>query len=303
MGHAAMIAVEDIIVLYERMKGKRTLWVPGTDHAAIATQSKVEKIIEKEGLNKQKMGRDAFIARVEKFASESHDTIVNQIKKLGASIDWSREAFTLDTERSLAVRTAFKSMYDDGLIYRGARIVNWDPKGQTTISDDEIVHEERKSTMYTFRYWKDFPIAISTTRPETKVGDVAVAVHPDDTRYGTFVGQTFSGEFCGVHLDIKIVADESVEKDFGTGALGVTPAHSQIDSEIAMRHKLPHKQVINEYAKMIVGDERILGKKVTDARTSIVEILRTEGLIEKEEEVSQNIATAERTGGIIEPLP
>src|SRR3989344_5149902 len=303
MGHAAMIAIEDIIVRYERMNGKRTLWIPGTDHAAIATQSKVEKIIEKEGTNKHKLGRDAFMIRVEQFAQESHDTIVNQIKKMGASIDWSREAFTLDEKRSLAVRTAFKRMYDDGLIYRSARIVNWDPKGQTTISDDEIVHDERKATMYTFRYWKDFPIAISTTRPETKVGDVAVAVHPDDARYSKFVGQIFSGEFCGVPLHITLVAAGSVEKDFGTGALGVTPAHSQIDWEIAARHKLSHKQVINEYAKMIVGDERLMGKKVGEARTAIVEWIRAEGLMEKDEEVTQNVATAERTGGIIEPLP
>lgn len=303
MGHAAMIAIEDIIVRYERMNGKRTLWIPGTDHAAIATQSKVEKIIEKEGANKHKLGREAFMIRVEQYAQESHDTIISQIKKMGASIDWSREAFTLDEKRSLAVRTAFKRMYDNGLIYRSARIVNWDPKGQTTISDDEIVHEERKATMYTFRYWKDFPVAISTTRPETKVGDVAVAVHPNDARYQEFVGKTFSGEFCGVPLNITIVADESVEKDFGTGALGVTPAHSQIDWEIAARHKLPHKQVINEYAKMIVGDERLMGKKVGEARTAIVEWLRAEGLMEKDEEVTQNVATAERTGGIIEPLP
>jgi valyl-tRNA synthetase len=303
-GHALVLTLEDIMTRYARMQGKRTLWLPGTDHAAIATQSKVEKLLEKEGVRKNDLGREEFLKRVEKFAQESHDTIVHQTKKMGASLDWSREAYTLDEKRNFAVRTAFKRMYDDDLIYRGYKIVNWDPKGQTVISDDEIVHEERKAKMYTFKYSKDFPISISTTRPETKIGDTAVAVHPDDTRYKEYVGKTYIIEdFCGVKLEIKIVADESVEKDFGTGALGVTPAHSQIDAEIAERHKLPTKQVINEYAKMTIGDERILNKKTTEAREIIVNWLKENNLLEKEEEVTQNISTAERTSGIIEPLP
>ncbi len=303
MGHAAMLAIEDIVVRYHRMQGKRTLWLPGTDHAAIATQSKVEKLLEKEKVTRQDLGREEFLKRVDAFAQDSHDSIVHQVRKLGASVDWSREAFTLDEKRNFAVRTAFKRMYDDGLIYRGHRIVNWDPKGQTVISDDETVHEERKAKLYTFRYAKDFPIAISTTRPETKVGDTAVAVHPDDARYTAFIGKEFDLEFCGVPVHIKVVADEAVEKDFGTGALGVTPAHSQIDWEIAERHQLPLKQVINEYAKISVGDERLKGKRVTEAREIIVEWLRTEGLLESEVEVTQNVATAERTGAVIEPLP
>jgi len=303
-GHASMLVIEDIMVRFARMQGKRTLWLPGTDHAAIATQSKVEKLIEKEeGKRKSDLGREEFLKRVETFAQESHDTIVNQVKKMGASVDWSREAFTLDEKRSLAVRTAFKKMYDDGLIYRGHRVVNWDPKGQTVISDDEIVYEERKSKLYTFKYGKDFPISISTTRPETKVGDVAVAVHPTDERYADFIGRKYDEVFCGVPIHIKIIADESVEKEFGTGALGVTPAHSQIDADIATRHNLPTKQVINEYAKMTVGEENLLGRKTTEAREVIVEWLRTEGLLEKEEDITQNVSTAERTGGIIEPLP
>lgn len=304
MGHAAMLAIEDIIVRYHRMRGKRTLWLPGTDHAAIATQSKVEKLLEKEEKkSKHDLGREEFLKRVNTFAQESHDTIVHQVRKMGASVDWSREAFTLDEKRNLAVRTAFKRMYDDGLIYRGYRIVNWDPKGQTVISDDETIHEERKAKLYTFKYSKDFPIAISTTRPETKVGDTAVAVHPDDARYKDFVGKEYDAIFCGVPIHIKIIADESVEKDFGTGALGVTPAHSAIDWDIAQRHGLPLVQVINEYAKMSVSDERLKGKKVGEAREVIVEWLRTEGLLEKEEEVVQNVATAERTGAVIEPMP
>lgn len=303
MGHATMLAIEDIVVRYHRMRGDRTLWVPGTDHAAIATQSKVEKIIEKEGLRKSEMGREAFLARVREFAQESHDTIVNQMKKMGTSVDWTREAYTLDDARNLAVRTAFKSMFDDGLIERGYRVVNWDPKGQTVISDDEIVHEERKAKLYTFKYSHDFPISISTTRPETKVGDTAVAVHPDDERYKEFVGKEYSFEFCGVPVTVKIVADESVEKEFGTGALGVTPAHSQIDADIAARHNLPTKPVINEFAKMTVTSGPLVGKKVGEARELVAQWLRDNNLMEKEEDVTQNVSTAERTGGIIEPLP
>ncbi len=304
MGHALMLTVEDILIRYKRMQGFRTLWIPGTDHAAIATQSKVEgEIKKKEGLSRHDLGREEMISRIENFAKESHDTIASQIRVIGASCDWSREAFTLDEKRTVAVRTAFKAMYEDGLIYRGHRIVNWDPKGQTTISDDEIVYEPRKAMMYTFKYSKDFPIAISTTRPETKVGDVAVAVHPSDERYKEFVGKEYDAVFCGVPIHIKIIADEAVEKDFGTGALGVTPAHSTIDWEMSERHNLPRPQVINEYAKMMVGDENLMGKKVGEARETIVSWLKEQGLLENEQEIDQNIGTAERTGGIVEPLP
>lgn len=304
MGHALGTTIQDILIRFERMRGKRTLWLPGTDHAAIATQSKVEKILEKEeGKRKYDLGREEFLKRVEQFAQASHDTIVNQLKSMGASCDWSREAYTLDEKRSLAVRTAFKRMYDMGLIYRGNRVINWDVKGQTTISDDEVVYVERSAKLYTFRYNKNFPIAISTTRPETKIGDTAVAVHPDDPRYAAYVGKEYSFVFCDVPITIKIVADQSVEKEFGTGALGVTPSHSIIDAEIAERHGLPSKQVIDERGRITVGGENLLGKKTTEAREIIVEWLKKEGLLEKEEDITQNVATAERTGGVIEPLP
>ena len=304
MGHALMLSVEDVLIRYHRMRGFRTLWLPGTDHAAIATQSRVEKeIYKKEGKSRYDLGREELLRRVNEFAQNSRDTIISQVKTFGSSCDWSREAFTLDEKRSFAVRTAFKNMYDAGLIYRGHRIVNWDPKGQTTISDDEIVHEERKAKMYTFKYSKDFPIAISTTRPETKVGDVAVAVHPEDSRYAEFVGKEYDAVFCGTPIHIKIIADKEVEKDFGTGALGVTPAHSMTDWEMSERHNLPRPQVIDERAKMLVGGERILGKKVLEAREEIVKWLQEENLMIGEEEISQNVSTAERTGGIIEPLP
>jgi len=303
MGHAAMLAIEDLLVRYHRMTGKRTLWVPGTDSAAIATQSKVEKEIYKtEGKTRHDLGREEILRRIHAFAEESKNTILNQTKKMGSSLDWSRYAFTLDDARYEAVTTAFKRMYDAGLIYRRDRIVNWDPKGQTTISDDEIVHEERKAKLYTFTYSKDFPIAISTTRPETKVGDTAVAVHPEDERYTAYIGKEYDVVFCDVPLHIRIIADESVEKEFGTGALGVTPAHSMTDWEIADRHDLPRPQVINEYAKMTVSGA-LSGKKVGEAREEVIAWLQKEGLLQKEEEVTQNVATAERTGGIIEPLP
>jgi len=304
MGHALGLTIQDILIRYKRMQGFATLWLPGTDHAAIATQSKVEKeISKKEGKSRHDLGREELLKRIGEFVADSRSSIQKQIRVMGASCDWSREAFTLDEARNAAVNALFKQMYEAGLIYRGHRIVNWDPKGQTTISDDEIVYEERASKLYTFRYSKDFPIPVATTRPETKVGDVAVAVHPDDARYSEYVGKEYDAVFCDVLIHIKVVADKEVDPAFGTGAVGVTPAHSQTDWAIAERHLLSQEViVINEYAKMTVSG-RLLGKKTTEAREMVVEWLSSEGLLEKEEDTKQNIATAERTGGIVEPLP
>ncbi len=304
MGHAMMLTLEDIMVRFARMRGRRTLWLPGTDHAAIATQAVVEKeISKKEGRSRHDIGREELVRRIETFARTSHDTITSQIRVMGASCDWSREAYTLDEPRSRAVHAMFKKMYDDGLIYRGNRIVNWDPKGQTTISDDEILYEERAAKLYTFRYAKDFPIPIATTRPETKVGDTGVAVHPDDERYKKYIGKEYNVTFCGTELHIKIVADKEVDPTFGTGAVGVTPAHSMTDWELAQRHNLPVRPVINEYARMSVDTEQLKDKKVPEARAIIVAWLTEQSLLEKEEDTTQNVATAERTGGVIEPLP
>ena len=303
IGHAYEDTLQDIAVRFARMQGKRTLWVPGTDHAAIATQAKVEKeILKAEKKSRFDLGREEFLRRVNAFAKESRDTIVRQIKRMGASLDWSREAYTLDEQRNRAVNAAFKKMHELGLVYRGLRVVNWDPKGRTVISDDETAREERKATLYTFRYAKDFPVAVSTTRPETKVGDTAVAVHPEDARYKKFVGKEYAVNFVGVPLNIKVIADEAVEKDFGTGALGVTPAHSMVDWEMAQKHGLPLVQVIDEHARMTV-ESPLKGMKTTEAREWIVKELREQGLLEKEEEVLQNVAVSERTGGIVEPLP
>ncbi len=303
-GHAMTVAIEDAIVRYQRMRGKKTLWVPGTDHAAIATQAKVEKLLEKEGVRKSDLTREAFLERVNTYALDSQTTILSQLRAMGASLDWSRQAFTLDDTRTQSVQTAFTRMYEAGLIYRGNRIVNWDPKGHTVISDEEVEHETRTATLYTFRYDANFPIAISTTRPETKIGDTAVAVHPDDARYKKFVGQTFSvPDFCGVPLEIRVIADGAVDPEFGTGALGVTPAHSHIDAELAATHKLPFRQVIDEHARITVGGERLNGKKVVEAREAVVAWLKENNLLEKEEPVEQNVAVAQRSGGVIEPLP
>lgn len=305
LGHALEYSLQDAIIRFQRMKGKRTLWIPGTDHAAIATNTKVEKIlIKEENKNRHDIGREAFVKKVEDFVATSRGTMQKQIRRLGASLDWSREAFTMDEPRNLAVRVAFKRMYDAGLIYRGYRVINWDPKGQTSVSDDEVDHREEKGMLYTFRYSKDFPIAISTTRPETKVGDTAVAVHPDDARYQQYIGKEFDIEFAQSKIHIKVVADSSVEPEFGTGALGVTPAHSLIDAEIAQRHNLPMVQVINEYGRMTdTAGALVAGKKTKEAREIIVAWLKEQGLLSEEKQIDLNISVAERSGGIIEPLP
>ncbi len=305
IGHAVMLAIEDAMVRYARMSGKRALWVPGTDHAAIATESKVEKIlIKEEGKTRHDLGKEKFLERVNEFAQESHDTIVNQMKKMGVSVDWTREAYTIDKDRSLAVQTAFKRMYDDGLIYRGYKVVNWDPKGQTTVSDDEVEHKEGKAQLYTFKYNKDFPIPIATTRPETKVGDTAVAVHPEG-KWKKYVGKEFKDvEFAGTKLNIIVIADHEVDSEFGTGALGVTPAHSVIDADMAARNDLPMVHVIDENASMTAeAGDLVAGLSTIEARAKIVDWLRENDLITAEEEVDQSISIAQRSGGVIEPLP
>jgi valyl-tRNA synthetase len=303
LGHAYEDSLQDALIRFARMQGKKTLWVPGTDSAAIATQARVEKNIQKdEKKSRHDIGRTALVERVQEFALAHENIILNQIKKVGASLDWSRYAYTLDDKRYRAVMTAFVRMYEAGLIYRGYRIVNWDPKGQTTISDDEIVYEDRKAHLYTFKYSPDFPISISTTRPETKVGDTAVAVHPDDGRYKAYVGKEYDVVFCDVPIHIKIIADTAVDPAFGTGALGVTPAHSMIDWDMKERHQLEVKPVINEYAKMTV-EGRLHNKKVGEARDEVIAWLTEQQLLEKDEEIDQRVSTAERSGGIIEPLP
>ena len=304
MGSALMLAIEDIMIRFERMRGRKTLWLPGTDHASIATETKFikeKKISRNDYVDK----RQEFIELVNDYALEHQSIIIAQMRAMGASLDWSRLKYTLDKKHNNAVQEAFIRMHGAGLIYMGkGKVINWDPRGQTVVSDDEIEYESGKTTLYTFRYSKDFPISISTTRPETKVGDTAVAVNPNDERYRKYIGETIETNFAGVALIIKVVGDQSVDPTFGTGALGVTPAHSIVDSEIASRHNLPSRQVVNELARMTENaGELIAGKKTTEARELIVTYLKEHELIEKEEVIEQNIPKAQRSGGIVEPLP
>ncbi len=302
-GHAKVLTIEDILIRYHRMKGKRALWIPGTDHAAIATQTKVEKIIKQEGQTRHSLGREKFLGRVEEFARSSRDTIVKQCKKMGASLDWSREAYTLDKTRNKMVNSVFKLMYDDGLIYRGERVVNWCPRCHSPLADDEVEYKENRSKLYYFKYSKDVPITIATTRPETKLGDVAIAVNPKDERYKALIGKEFDTEFVGVKLKLKIIADRGVDMDFGTGALGLTPAHSVIDWQIAEENDLKVIKVINEDGKIIEGLGEFSGKTASEAGEMVVEKLRKAGLLEKEEEVDNNISLCYRCDTAIEPLP
>lgn len=302
LGHGLMATLSDISIRFERMRGKRALWIPGTDHAAIATQSKVEKeISKKEGKSRYDLGREELLRRVEEFAQASHNTIVSQAKRMGTSLDWSREAYTLDEERNVAVRTIFKKMYDDGLIYQGSRIVNWDPKGQTTIADDEIVYKEEKTKFYYFKYG---PFVIGTARPETKFGDKYVVMHPDDTRYTEYShGQKLTVEWINGPIEATIIKDESIDMEFGTGVMTITPWHSAVDFALAEKYKLDKEQIIDQKGKLLsVAGPEFAGMKISEARDKIVEKLASKGLVDKiEENYIHNIATAERTGGTIEP--
>lgn len=306
MGHATMLAVQDVLIRFYRLRGRKTWWIPGTDHAAISTQVKVEQILIKEGMKdpRRELGREGFLEKVRDFAEKSANTIRHQTRMMGSSCDWSNERYTLDEPRNRAVNEVFKLMFEDGIIERGYRIVNWDPQFQTTLSDDEVLTKPVKAKLYTFKYDADFPIVISTTRPETKFGDTAVAVHPEDERYKQYVGKVFTPVFCGKQLEIKIVADACVDPAFGTGALGVTPAHSVIDEEIAQRHALQAIQVIGMDGRLlsIVG-EAFAGKTITEARELIEAQLQASSLLVRVEEIDQNLPVAERGGAPVEQLP
>ncbi|MEK7190279.1 MAG: valine--tRNA ligase [Patescibacteria group bacterium] len=300
LGHVLEDSMQDTMIRYNRMQGKKTLWLPGTDHAAIATDSKVTKILEKEGLKKKDIGREEFLRRVDEFVAESRKTIVSQLRRVGASLDWSREAFTLDEKRNLAVRTAFKQMYDDGLIYRGHRIVNWDPKGQTVISDDEIIYEERKNKFYTLKYG---PFEIGTARPETKFGDKYVVIHPNDKRYQKWKhGDKLTVEWINGPIEATIIKDEIIDMEFGTGVMTITPWHSHEDFVLAEKYKLDKEQIIDQYGKLLPIAGEYAEMKIIDAREKIVEKLKEKGLlVSVDENYINRLATAERTGGTIEP--
>lgn len=300
LGHAYENSLQDAFIRYARMTGKKTLWVPGTDSAAIATQARVEKNLQKEGLTRHDLGREELVKRVFAYAKESESTILSQIRRMGSSLDWTRYAYTQDETRNNAVSTAFVDMYKAGLIYRGMRIVNWDPKGQTTISDDEIVYVEEKAKFYYFQYG---PFVIGTARPETKFGDKYIVVNPNDARYSAFShGQQIELEWINGRVTATVIKDEASDPEIGTGAMTITPWHSVVDFEIAERHKLDREQIIDKYGKLLPIAGEFVGLKITEAREQIVEKLRKKGLLVNiEENYIHNISTAERTGATIEP--
>ncbi len=301
IGHALIVTIQDIIARFHRMKGQATLWLPGTDHAAIATQAKVEaELYKKEGKTRHDLGRLEFLKRVTQFANAHHDTIVTQIRRMGASVDWTREAYTLDEARSLAVRTAFKKMYDAGLIYRGSRIVNWDPKLQTTVSDDEIEWKEEIAPLYYLKYG---PFTITTARPETKFGDKYVVMHPTDKRYAKYKdGQKIKVEWMNGPVTATVIKDKVIDMKFGTGVMTITPWHDATDSEIAERHKLDKEQIIDLHGKLLPIAGEFAGMYIKKARPLIVEKLKAEGLLAKiDETYTHRIATNSRGGGVIEP--
>lgn len=301
MGHASMLAIEDILVRYARMCGKRALWIPGTDSAAIATQSKVEgEIYKKEKLTRYDLGREELLRRVAAFAEESKNTIIGQVKRMGASLDWSRYAYTLDEPRYKAVMEAFVRMHEAGLIYRGNRIVNWDPKGQTTVADDEIEYVEQKDPFYYFKYG---PFTIGTVRPETKFGDKYVVMHPADERYAQYThGDTIDLEWINGPITATIIKDEAADMSFGSGVMTITPAHSAVDFEIAQRHGLDIEPVIDERGILLPIAGEFAGTHIKKARPLIIEKLTAKGLVEKvDENYVHNVATSYRGGGIIEP--
>ena len=301
IGHASMLAIEDLLIRYRRMRGYKTLWVPGTDSAALATQAKVEEILYKtEKKTRHDLGRDGLMEKIDAFVEDSKSTIINQIKKLGSSLDWSRYAYTMDAPRYRAVMEAFIRMYDAGLIYRGDRIVNWDPKLQTTVSDDEIVYVEQKDPFYHFQYG---PFVIGTVRPETKFGDKYVVMHPDDARYKDYThGQKIEIEWILGPITATVIKDEAADMEFGSGVMTITPAHSGIDYEIAKRHNLDIEQVIDERGILLPIAGQFAGQHIKKARPMIVEHLQQKGLIVKiEENYVHNVATNERGCGTIEP--
>lgn len=307
LGHALENTIMDIQARYQRMQGKRAMIVPGTDHSAVATQARVEDNLKKEGIAnpRQEFGRDGLLEKIREYAEQSKSTILSQIQKMGTSADWSRLAYTFDEERSHIVNEVFKRMFDDGLIYRGYRVVNWSVEGQSTSSNDELEYKERTTTLYTFRYSKDCPIPVATVLPETKLGDSAIAVHPEDARYKEYIGQTFTVDFGGSEpLNLRVIADENIDPAYGTGALGVTPAHSEVDFEMYQKNKhIGLRQVIGLDGRIVDGFGAFSGLPYKEARTQFVQWLRDNDLMISEEEITHSVALSDRFKDEIWPMP
>jgi valyl-tRNA synthetase len=304
LGHAMFVSMEDLMIRYHRMKGVPTLWVPGTDHAGIATQLQVEKSLAKDGLTREQIGRDEFLKRTWAWKQKYGGIITDQIRRLGASCDWERERFTLDEGLSRAVREAFVRLFEKGLIYRGPRLINWSPGLKTAVSDLEVEYSEEPGTLYYFKYMlagegQEF-IPVATTRPETILGDTAVAVHPDDPRYQRFVGRKVIVPILG--RQIPVITDEYVDREFGGGALKVTPGHDPNDYAIAQRHGLPVISVLDEAARINESGGPYRGQDRFEGRKNLWEDMRLAGLVIKEEPYTLNVPRTQRGGEIVEPM-
>ena len=303
MGHAFQDTIMDALTRYHRMKGHRTLWQPGMDHAGIATQMVVERLLNREGVSRRDIGREKFVERVWQWKEESGGQIANQTRRLGASVDWAHDRFTMDDGLSAAVKEVFVKLYDEGLIYRGKRLVNWDPVLHTALSDLEVLSDDEDGHLWHFRY----PLAsgkgnlvVATTRPETMLGDSAVAVHPDDARYKALVGEDIVLPIVG--RSIPIIADDYVDPDFGTGCVKITPAHDFNDYEIGKRHRLPMYNVLTDDAALndeVPGPYRGLDR--FDARKKIVAEFKRLGLLEKVEDYVVKIPRGDRSHSVVEP--
>ena len=300
IGHALFLTLQDIMTRHARASGMDALWLPGTDHAALPVNAIMEKTLANEGTNKHEVGREEFIRRTKEFVGSSRQTMLTQMRAMGASADWTRLRYTLDDALNRCVNETFTKMYNDGLIYRGARIVNWDPNLQTTISDDEVEHVDETTTFYTFKYG---PFEIGTARPETKFGDKYVVMHPDDERYAQYKhGDTFEAEWINGPIMTTVIKDEAIDPAFGTGVMTITPWHSHVDFEIAERHGLEKEQIIDEEGNLLGIAGEFKGMNIHEARPLIVEKLRGKGLVVKEDtNYEHSVAVNERGKGIIEP--
>jgi len=297
-GHA-MYVIEDIMARYHRMLGEPTLWLPGFDHASIAVEYLVCKQLAQEGKTKREIGREQFLTRAEKFADESRVYIREQLKKLGLSLDWSREVYTMDNQRSVAVKEAFARLYKGGFIYQGERLINWCPNCQTAISDLENIYQEEAGELYFMKYG---PFTLATTRPETKFGDTAVAVHLKDKRYQTWVGKEFIYQSLIGPRKMRVVADEAVDPEFGTGVVKVTPGHDFTDFEIGQRHNLQIIKVIDEKGRLTPAAGRFAGLAVAEARKKVVAELKEKGELIKTEKITHAVGHCQRCGTVTEPL-
>ena len=304
IGHPMFISLEDLMVRYHRMKGYSTLWVPGTDHAGIATQLMVERhLLKTEEVTREELGREEFVKRTWDWKNKYGSLITNQIRRLGASCDWSRERFTLDPGLSRAVREAFVRLYEKGLIYRGPRLINWSPGLKTAVSDLEVEYSEEEATLYYFKYKladSDEFIPVATIRPETILGDTAVAVHPDDERYKKFIGRRVLVPILG--REIPVIADDYVSMEFGTGALKITPGHDPNDYAIAQRHNLPIISILDKEARMNENGGQYQGQDRFEARKNFWSDMKKAGLVIKTEPYRTTIPRTQRGGEIVEPM-